>query len=249
MEDRIRRALSNVRNQKYPLTEALENSFLSNNQLSEIMKEFWIPNETLEKSCDRIRSSSIDDPDLPSPPEMNALEDLNTDCGIEIPRIIKAISILNDSVETKIEEIRSIEELLKGQEDSINNYNAMIHRFRSGLDNLPFQIDISGKDMFLESLNHTMYQSLKQHDIPEKLKRFQYLTSQIRFIRKITNISRRLNDKRLPECNICFTNEATSALVPCGHMFCNHCLSNLSSDHKCFTCRRRSSKVLALYPN
>lgn len=125
----------------------------------------------------------------------------------------------------------------------------MLQRFRSGLDDLPFQIDISGKDMFLETLNHNIYQNLKQHNIPEKMKRYQYLTSQIRIIRKITNISRRLNDRRLPECNICFTNEVTSALVPCGHMFCNHCLSNLSSDHKCFTCRRRSTKIVALYPN
>lgn len=249
MEDRIRRALANVRNQNYPLSEAIDNTFLSNNQLSEIMKEFWIPNEILVESCDRIRSSSIDDPDPPLPPENNALEDLNIECGIEIPKIIKAISILNDTVNTKLEEIRNIEDLLKNQENSINHYNEMISRFRSDLSDLPFHIDISGKDMFLETLNYNMYENLKKHNIPEKLKRFQYLTSQIRFIRKITNISQRSNDGRLPQCNICFTNEVTSTLVPCGHMFCDQCLSNLSSDNKCFTCRRRSSRVLRLYPN
>lgn len=249
MEDRIRRALANVRNQKYPLVAALDNSLLSNNQFSEIMKEFWIPNEILEESCDRIRSSSIDDPDPPSPPEKNALEDLNIECGVEIPKIINAISILNDTVDGKLEEIRNLEQLLKSQEDSINRYHDMICRFRSGLDNLPFEIDISGKDMFLETLNYNMYQNLKKHNIPEKIKKFQYLTCQIQLIRKITNISRRSNDERLPQCNICYTNEIKSALVPCGHMFCDQCLSNLSNDHKCFTCRRRSSKILRLYPN
>lgn len=249
MEDRIRRALANVRNQRYPLIEALDSTVLSNNQMTEIMKEFWIPGEILEQSCDRIRSSSIDDPDPPSPPERNAIHDLNKECGLEIPQIIRAISVLNDSVETKLEEINELEDTLKEKENMLNHFNTMIQNFRSGLDTLSFEVDISGKNMFLETLNYKMYDTLKRNNIPEKLKRFQYLTSQIRVIRKITNISNRVNDGRLPQCNICYTNEVTSALVPCGHMFCDQCLSNLSNDHKCFTCRRRSSRILRLYPN
>lgn len=249
MEDRIRRVLANVRNEKYPLIDALDTAILSNDQMSEIMKEFWIPGEILEQSYDRIRSSSIHDPGPPSSPERNAIYDLNTECGLEIPKIIRAISILNESVETKLEELNGLENTLKEQEKMINRFNTMIQNFRSGLDTLSFEVDISGKNMFLETLNYKMYDTLKHKNIPEKIKRFQYLMSQIRLIRKITNISRRVNDGRLPQCNICYTNEIKSALVPCGHMFCEQCLSNLSNDHKCFTCRKRSSRILRLYPN
>jgi hypothetical protein len=249
MEDRIRQALANIRNQKYPLTDALDNTYLSSDQFSELMKEFWIPTEVLQQTCDRIRSSSMDDPEPPPPPEHNALEDLNQECGLKLPNIITAITVLNDGLEHKLQEIKELENTLKGQEKMIQDYNGMIHNFRKNLGELPFSISISGQDMFLETLNHTIYQKLLEQRIPEKIKRFQYLTSQIRMIRKITNISRNTNVNAMPQCTICYTQDVTSALVPCGHMFCEQCLSNLSNDNKCFICRRRSSRILRLFPN
>jgi hypothetical protein len=251
MEDRIRRALVNVRKQKYPLTEALDGAFLCENQVSELMKEFWIPNEILEQTCDRIRSSSMDDPAPPTPPEQLAMNDLKEECGIDISQIIRSISVLNDGIDGKLEELRDLEISLKESEDVINHYNQSIQTFCSSIETLPININISGQNMFLESLNHSIFQHVSMNRVPEKLKRFQYLLTQIRMIRKIAKVSRITESRSgsMPICNICFTENITCALVPCGHMFCDSCLANISNDNKCFTCRRRSSRILRLYPN
>ena len=251
MEDRIRRALMNVRKQKYPLTEALDNAFLCENQVSELMREFWVPTESFEQTCDRIRSSSMDDPEPPSPPEQNAMIDLKEECGLEVSNIIRALTVLNEGIEPKITEMKELENRLKESEKVINDYNDTIRSFRFGIDNLPVIIDISGQDMFLESLNNSMYAYVSNNRIPEKLKRFQYLSSQIRVIRKIAKLTRttETNSGEMPQCNICFTQSVTCALVPCGHMFCDSCLSNISHDNKCFSCRRRSTRILHLFPN
>lgn len=251
MEDRIRRALMNVRKQHYPLSDALDTAFICDNQVSEIMKDFWIPGEILQQTCDRIRSSSMDDPAPPNPPEQAAMADLNQECGIDVAQIIRSISILNEGIEPKITEMKVLEESLKDTELLINEYNDTIRKFRSGMNTLPININISGQDMFLESLNHSVFQHIQSNHVPEKLKRFQYLSSQMRIIRKIAKATRTTEAQsgEMPQCNICYTQSVTCALVPCGHMFCDSCLSNISHDNKCFACRRRSTRILRLFPN
>lgn len=253
MEDRIYRALVNVRRQKYPLTEALDTSCISEDQMKDIMKTFWTPTEVLHETCDRIRSSSIDDPELPPPPEEQAINLLEEECGIHPRVILKSISVLKEGLETKLEEIFHIEKSLKDSEETLVHYNKMIKDFKKNIQDLPFDVDISGKNMFLESLNYSVYTQLKRDEIPEKLKKFQLLMTQIRTIRSIMR-SARFRDSTdggsdLPVCKICYTHEVKSALVPCGHMFCEECLSNLPGDQKCFTCRRKARQIIRLYPN
>lgn len=245
------RALMNVRKQKYPLTEALENSVINRNQMREIMDVFWIPSEIFKQTSDRIRSSSIDDPEPPSPPESQAIQDLNNECGIDISSLQKAIHILKEGIDGKVSEMRDIETELKQNEETMTRYNEAIQSFKSSIETLPINVNISGQDMFLESLNHSLIQNLSGSNIPEKLRRFQYLTTQIRvswgILRSLQDF--RPTDTGMPQCNICFTNTVKSVLVPCGHMFCEHCLANISHDNKCFTCRRRSNRIQKLFPN
>lgn len=243
----------NVRRQKYPLVEALDSSSISEAQMKDIMKTFWTPTEVFHETCDRIRSSSIDDPEVPVPPEESAINSLEQECGIHPHELLKSISVLKEGLETKIEEIQAIEKSLKENEEILVHYNKMISDFKKNIGELPFDVDISGENMFLESLNYKVYHKLKQGEIPDKLKRFQILMTQIRTIRMIMK-SARFRDSsesggELPICKICYTNPVKSALVPCGHLFCEECLSNLPTDQKCFTCRRKARQIIRLYPN
>lgn len=250
MEDRIRRALMNVRKQHYPLTEALESSTIDSEQIQELMGDFWIPSEILEETCERIRSSSIDDPAPPSPPEENALHELSMECGIEIPDIIKSLTTLKEGLDVKITEIREIETELKECEDIINHYNSTINIFKQNMSEMPFIVSISGENMFLDSLNNTLFTNLQSRNIPTKLKRFQYLQSQIRAIWSIIRATGNLHKTvdNMPQCTICFATSVSNVLIPCGHMFCDKCLTNLSHENKCFTCRRKAQKIQKLYP-
>lgn len=244
MEDRIRRALINVRKQKYPLVDALQSSYVCDEQISSLLKDFWTPSEILEQTCDRIRSSSMDDPEPPVPPEQEAMAELKEECGQDICNIIHAVSVLNDSVEIKCIELRQIEDELRESERTMNHYNSLIQSFKSGVQELSFPIEISGQEMFLESLNHSIYQEMKRKDIPSKLRRFQYLLCQIQAISKLP----KMTSGSMPQCNICYTSNTSCALVPCGHMYCDNCISNISHENKCFTCRKRSTRILKLFP-
>jgi hypothetical protein len=52
-----------------------------------------------------------------------------------------------------------------------------------------------------------------------------------------------------PNCRICLMNEADNVLVPCGHIACKQCMSNLQSNNRCFFCRTPSTRIVQMYSN
>lgn len=47
-------------------------------------------------------------------------------------------------------------------------------------------------------------------------------------------------------CTICFQNEITHCFVPCGHTFCNTCITS-SQTNKCMTCRADIQKTIKIF--
>jgi hypothetical protein len=52
-----------------------------------------------------------------------------------------------------------------------------------------------------------------------------------------------------PNCRICLMNEADNVLVPCGHIACKQCMSNLQTNNRCFFCRTTSTRIVQMYSN
>jgi len=47
---------------------------------------------------------------------------------------------------------------------------------------------------------------------------------------------------------ICFENKCNTAIVPCGHTFCNICIESIKSKHyNCPICRTKIESILPIY--
>jgi hypothetical protein len=311
--DRISRALSNIRQQRLPVLTAIRHANLDEEQLRELLGDFWVPSEKLRETADRIRSSSIDDPSPPDVPEEDALRVLTAESGVDIREITRAIKVLFEGVSDKMAQLRVCEKELKQCEDIIKSYEETIRLFRDGLYRLNMDITINSSDaLFIEHINHAFYENLKQRNIIGKLKQYQILRAELVHLQTIAMIvanharvprnvvtagvsrnntnsevsegaaasaassslnqlvsgagsgttvgfSTRIMDDEddsprfgagsFPNCRICLMNEADNVLVPCGHIACKQCMSNLQSNNRCFFCRTPSTRIVQMYSN
>ena len=301
--DRIGRALANIRQQRLPVLMALRHAHLDEEQIRELLGDFWVPSEKLRETADRIRSSSIDDPTPPDVPEEDALRILSTESGIDIRDITRAIKVLFESVSEKMTQLRVCEKDLKQCEETIRNYEDTIRTFRDGLYRLNMDLTIPSNDsLFIEHINHAFYENLKQKNIVAKLKQYQILRAELVQLQTIAMIvanharvprnvvppvssqsttetttaaaaaaasttnptppigfttrimdddddSPRFGAGSFPNCRICLMNEADNVLVPCGHIACKQCMSNLQTNNRCFFCRTASTRIVQMYSN
>lgn len=297
--DRIGRALANIRQQRLPILTAIRHAHLDEEQLRELLGDFWVPSEKLRETTDRIRSSSIDDPSPPNVPEEDALRILTSEAGIDIREITRAIKVLFEGVSEKMTQLRVCEKELKQCEDIIKHYEDTIRLFRDGLYRLNMELSISANDsLFIEHINHAFYENLKQKNIIAKLKHYQILRAELVQLQTIAMIvanharvprarpstnnaqeqstpvneaaaisstsnlvgfstriiededdSPRFGAGSFPNCRICLMNEADNVLVPCGHIACKQCMSNLQSNNRCFFCRTPSTRIIQMYSN
>jgi len=299
--DRIGRALANIRQQKLPILMALRHAHLDEEQIRELLGGFWVPSEKLRETADRIRSSSIDDPSPPDVPEEDALCVLSSEAGVDIREITRAIKVLFEGVSDKMTQLRICEKDLKQCEEIIRSYEETIRTFRDGLYRLNMDITIPSNDsLFIEHINHSFYENMKQKNIVGKLKQYQILRAELVQLQTIAMIvanharvprnistnqtqsstnetaaagaaaegsssgnpvgfstrimdddddSPRFGAGSFPNCRICLMNEADNVLVPCGHIACKQCMSNLQSNNRCFFCRVPSVRIVQMYSN
>jgi hypothetical protein len=305
--DRIGRALSNIRQQRLPILMALRHAHLDEEQIRELLGNFWVPSEKLRETADRIRSSSIDDPSPPDVPEEDALRILTSESGVDIREITRAIKVLFEGVSEKMTQLRVCEKDLKQCEETIRQYEDTIRTFRDGLYRLNMDLTVSSNDsLFIEHINHAFYENLKQKNIVAKLKQYQILRAELVQLQTIAMIvanharvprnsstnqthlstnetagagagteagaeasssgsgnpvgfstriiddeddSPRFGAGSFPNCRICLMNEADNVLVPCGHIACKQCMSNLQSNNRCFFCRAQSTRIVQMYSN
>ena len=59
----------------------------------------------------------------------------------------------------------------------------------------------------------------------------------------IENLNRNINPNLL--CQICFENRINLVLTPCGHTFCNDCLTD--NINQCFNCRKTIDSRFKIY--
>jgi hypothetical protein len=274
--DRIGRALANLRQQKLPLIVAIRNAHLDEDQTKEIMGNYWTPSEILRETSDRIRSSSIDDPDPPSVPEEEALQMLSKECGMDIKEITKSLKILYESVGDKMTELRSCEKDLRDCEDKIKKYDETIKNFREGLRKLNMDLTIpSNESLFIDHINNSFYENIKEKDLPTIFKKYQILRAQMVHLQTMamiianhTKLPRISTDNNpgntrfnleddddgpkfgggdFPNCRICMMNEADQVFIPCGHIACKQCMSNLPGNNRCFFCRATGTRIIQMF--
>lgn len=249
MEERISRILTNIRKQKLPLAESIRESLLDESQIREILGEFWTPSEQFEETIERIRSSSIDDPEPPPPLEEQAFGKLSDECQMDIRQLIHGLNVLLENLPLKFKELAKIETELKETEQRIHHYFSTMETFETQIQEMGFPITISGTNLFLENVNQSLFEDLKQKNIPRKFRQYQFVLSEIKIVQSIISIvqSKVRTTGGMPTCKICLVEECSNAFSPCGHLVCNQCLSHLPQDSKCYFCRNRIKGILKLF--
>jgi hypothetical protein len=168
---------------------------------------------------------------------------------MDIRGLIHALSVLLESTPEKLRDMTTIEGELKEAEQMIQRYFTTMKTFQSQIENVGFPITISGTNLFLEELNKTLFEELQKQEIPQKIKHYQFLLSQLKIIQSIMGgiHSKFQTSGNMPTCKICLVEECSNAFSPCGHLVCDKCLSHLEPESRCYFCRKRIKNILKLF--
>ena len=55
------------------------------------------------------------------------------------------------------------------------------------------------------------------------------------------------DDKPTHKCSVCYMRERTHAIVPCGHVFCELCVTRCQTRNQCFVCRGEPTGILKVF--
>ena len=88
-----------------------------------------------------------------------------------------------------------------------------------------------------------VFQILKKRKLQE-LENIQYLIKNKEMSLIMLDKSEQKKKQDALECSICLENKKNTALIPCGHVFCENCLRNTTI---CYNCRLPIEKTHKIY--
>jgi hypothetical protein len=274
-EHRIESIITSLHHQPRPVLQKLKESLIDEEQIQQILKRFWTPTERLQKSSERIHtSSSKTNPSimpptpstaassLPPPPEEDAIEKLSAEVGTDVRSLLRQVAVMFEILPEKVAELTSLEKELKEADMVIERYQQMMEKFTQELDEFSLLIPtgtLPPEQDFLETLNANITRHLVERNIPEKLERYQILLEQIAMIRSFVElIHQRVTmsspgeegggGERLPVCKVCLDAKADYIMVPCGHLSCEVCMNRMNSvNSRCYFCRRNVADIIKVF--
>jgi len=274
-DHRIETIITSLHHQPRPVLQKLKESLIDEEQIQQILKRFWSPTERLQKSSERIHTSSsksipcVTTPTstpptttstLPSPPEEDAIEKLSAEVGTDVRSLLRQVAVMFEMLPEKVAELTSLEKELKEADMVIERYQQMIEKFTREFDEFSRLIPagtLPPEQDFLETLNANITRHLEDRNIPEKLERYQFLLEQIAMIRSFVElIHQRVTmsspgeegGERLPVCKVCLDAKADYIMVPCGHLSCEVCMNRMNSvNSRCYFCRRNVVDIVKVF--
>lgn len=267
---RIAGILTSFHHQSRPFIDKLKESLIDEEQIQQVLKQYWTPTERIQASTERIftsTSTSTSSPTRPitppttppSPPVEDAVESLSTDIGTDVRDLLRQVAVMFEMLPEKVNELNSLEKELKDTDAVIERYQSMLEKFTKDVDEfsrlVPLEV-VPPSDGFLDVLNQNINRYLMEYDIPSKLKRYQFLLSQIAMIRsfielihqRVTVTSQEQDGERLPVCKVCLDSKADFIMIPCGHLCCEVCMNRMNSENtRCYFCRRNVVDIIKVY--
>jgi len=269
---RIAGVLSSFHHQSRPFIDKLKESLIDEEQIQQVLKQYWTPTERIQSSTERIFTSTttttstpapsrpITPPTtLPSPPVEEAVESLSTEIGTDVRDLLRRVAVMFEMLPEKVSELTSLEKELKDADAVIERYQSMMEKFTKEVDEfsrlVPLEV-VPPSEGFIDVLNQNVNRYLMEYDIPSKLKRYQFLLSQIAMIRafielihqRVTVSSPEQDGERLPVCKVCLDAKADFIMIPCGHLCCEVCMNRLNSENtRCYFCRRNVVDINKVY--
>jgi hypothetical protein len=275
---RIAGVLTSFHHQSRPFIDKLKESLIDEEQIQQVLKQYWTPTERIQSSAERIFTSTstltptptptststqtrpITPPTtLPSPPEEEAVESLSTEIGTDVRDLLRRVAVMFEMLPEKVNELSSLEKELKDADAVIERYQTMMEKFTKEVDEFSRLVPLGvvpPSDSFLNVLNENVNRYLMEYEIPSKLKRYQFLLSQIAMIRafielihqRVTVTSPEQDGERLPVCKVCLDAKADFIMIPCGHLCCEVCMNRMNSENtRCYFCRRNVVDITKVY--
>ena len=64
---------------------------------------------------------------------------------------------------------------------------------------------------------------------------------------KLLKIMKEFQTKSKATCSVCYSRAPNTALVSCGHVFCDNCCQRAISRNRCFQCRSTIESSIRIY--
>jgi hypothetical protein len=129
-DGRFQRTIGNLQNQRFSICEQIRKSFLEEQDIRELLGEFWTPSLQIIETAKRIRSSSIDEP---KPPEVNDLlliEEIQNEIGCNPSQLLRQLQLIDELIPEKIMSMKMIEINLKEIEKTLSKYQSVVKEFQ-----------------------------------------------------------------------------------------------------------------------
>lgn len=133
-------------------------------------------------------------------------------------------------------------------EDTLNRKLGVVHTLSQQLESLPM-IDLSGAETaeLQTAILRYIRGVYREHSIEDTYRAFIRCYAEWHALRGLVlgGHVARAEANGGPLCSICTTEKITSALVPCGHTFCNNCSQR--QQHICYVCRTAVRERMRVY--
>ena len=93
----------------------------------------------------------------------------------------------------------------------------------------------------------------KSELLADELQSLQSTNSSLKFytnklLVKLREFSDHFSDEKpTNKCSVCYMRRRSHAIVPCGHFFCEACVTRCQTRNQCFVCRGEPSGVLKVF--
>jgi hypothetical protein len=260
-DGRFQRVLGNLQNQRFSICEQIQKSFVEEQDIREVLAEFWTPSLQVLETAKRIRSSSMDEPKPPDVSDSVLIDELFNELGCNPSEIVRHLQLIDELIPEKIMAMKLIEANLKEIEKTISRYQAVMKEFQEKFSDLQ---QLIGIPIFLQNGRHnghdgydgqnglifkdSILEYCRSKHLPELLRRYQQLKFQVEYCRlPFEYLKKKTSHAEAPNCNICLTRPISIAITPCGHTMCDTCCKTIHVRGKCPFCRHTISEFFKIY--
>jgi len=220
--------------------DSAENKADFENKLSILIHERDAFQQAISLGCDPpSRTSSpkkVDDQKVVETKNDDVEMRMLKDYGLDISELDKQNALFEKAVTEIIKKMKEKHQELSKDISVLDEIRGWVKKAPSFLRRDADTLSI--EEMIMLQLNEHM-DSMKIHDRLEEYKQIK-----LDFLSLISRCDRFFTKKR--KCNVCFTEDITHVLIPCGHCFCQSCCGRLQRN-RCHICRQNVSQKYKIH--
>lgn len=275
-DGRFQRVIGNLQNQRFSICEQIRASFLEEQDIRELLAEFWTPSLQIIETAKRIRSSSIDEPKPPEIHDKEIIDELFNEIGCNPSILLRQLQMIDEIMPEKLVAMKLIEMNLKDVEKTLSKYQSVVKEFQDKFADLQqiigtpiymtgkvpdpeFQITEIGNLQHIEPepehrrfvkdcFKDDILEYCRKKNLPELLKNYQKLKFELEYCRlPFEYLKKKTSHVEAPNCHICLTKPISIAITPCGHTICDSCCKTIHIRGKCPFCRHTITEFFKIY--